>query len=130
MSKGRQHQLSSPGKAGGASSRPVLPGPEPEDPPTWGNPREAVAVCIHRPNRRRVALIALVVGTLLVGINQGPVLAAGDVGWAIWVRVGLDYLIPACVATLGLLSGSRRRRSATNRRMSCEAARGRPEDPA
>ncbi len=111
MSSGRQRQLSSQGSTGGASSRPVLPGPQLEDPPTWGNAGEAVAVCLHRPNRRRIALIVLVVGTLLVGINQGSVLAAGHVGGAIWVRVGLDYVIPACVATLGLLSGSRRPRS-------------------
>ncbi|HVD03216.1 MAG TPA: nitrate/nitrite transporter NrtS [Candidatus Dormibacteraeota bacterium] len=109
MSAVRQHQLSSQGSTGGASSHPVLPGPQLEAPPTWCNAREAVAVCVHRPNRRRIALIALVVGTLLVGINQGSVLAAGHVGWVIWVRVGLDYLIPTCVSTLGLLSGCPRR---------------------
>ncbi len=111
MSVVRQRQPSSQGTTGGVPSRPVASSVQPGSPPTWCNAREAVVVCVHRPNRRRIALIALVVGTLLVRINQGLVLAAGHVGWAIWVRVGLDYVIPACVATLGLLSGSRRRRS-------------------
>lgn len=65
-------------------------------------------MCLHRPNRRRVALIAAVVGTLLVGINQGSVLADGHLGWVVWVRMVLDYLIPACVSTMGVLAGSRR----------------------
>ena len=77
-------------------------------PPTWSSASEAVGVCMFRPNRRRIALIALVVGSLLVGINQGGILASGQVGWVVWVRVALDYLTPACVSTLGVLAGSRR----------------------
>jgi hypothetical protein len=49
-----------------------------------------------------------VVGTALVGINQGGVLASGHLGWVVWVRMVLDYLIPACVSTMGVLAGSRR----------------------
>jgi len=77
-------------------------------PPTWVTAPEALAVCLHRPNLRRVALIAAVVGTVLVGINQGSVLADGHLGWVVWVRIILDYLIPACVSTMGVLAGSRR----------------------
>ena len=83
-------------------------GEEPADrPPTWRTPSEAFAVCLHRPNRRRVGAIAAVVGTLLVGINQGSVLAAGRLDWVVGARVVLDYLIPACVSTMGVLAGSR-----------------------
>lgn len=64
-------------------------------------------VCLHRPNRRRVAVIAALVGTVLVGINQGSVLANGRLDWAVGVRIVLDYLIPACVSTMGVLAGSR-----------------------
>ncbi|MHB1488559.1 MAG: nitrate/nitrite transporter NrtS [Acidimicrobiales bacterium] len=78
------------------------------DPPTWATGPEALAVCLHRLNRRRVGLIAAVVGTLLVGINQGAVLASGHMTWMVWVRVLLDYLIPASVSTMGVLAGSRR----------------------
>lgn len=87
---------------------PAVAAPGRTTPPTWDSAAEALAVCLHRPNRRRVALIAAAVGTLLVGINQGSVLARGDLGWVVWVRIVLDYLIPACVSTMGVLAGSRR----------------------
>lgn len=50
---------------------------------------------------RRIALsalrIALVVGTLLNAINQGPALFAGDD--VSWTHLLLNYLVPYCVAT-------------------------------
>jgi hypothetical protein len=64
-------------------------------------------VCLYRPNRRRVGVIATVVGSLLVGINQGAVLASGHFSWLIWVRIALDYVVPTCVSTMGVLAGSR-----------------------
>jgi len=79
-----------------------------EPPPTWSNLAEAMRVCRHRPNRRRVTGICLVVGTVLVGINQGATLASGRLDWVVWVRIVLDYVIPACVSTMGVLAGSRR----------------------
>lgn len=86
-----------------------------EPPPTWACASEGLSVCRYPPNRRRVAAIALVVGSLLVGINQGGTLASGDLGWVVWVRVALDYLIPACVSTMGVLAGSRRRGAVSER---------------
>lgn len=87
-----------PGNAGTASTAP----------PTWATAKEALGVCLHRPNRRRIAAIAAVVGTLLIAINEGGALAAGQLGWALWVRAALDYVIPTCVSTMGVLAGSRR----------------------
>jgi hypothetical protein len=57
----------------------------------------------------------VVVGSLLVTINQGGTLASGHVGWVVWVRVALDYLVPACVSTMGVLAGSRRKGIASQR---------------
>ena len=74
-----------------------------ESPPTWTCASEAVDV------------IAVVVGSLLVVINEGGTLASGHVGWVVWVRVALDYLIPVCVSTLGVLAGSRRKGTASQR---------------
>jgi hypothetical protein len=68
-------------------------------------------VCRYGPNRRRIAAIAAVVGTVLVGVNQGSVLVAGRLSPLVWVRVGLDYVIPGCVSTMGVLAGSRRNSS-------------------
>ncbi|MDA8072862.1 MAG: nitrate/nitrite transporter NrtS [Actinomycetota bacterium] len=86
-----------------------------ESPPTWTCASEAVDVCLFPPNRRRIGVIALLVGSLLVAINQGGALASGHVGWVVWVRVALDYLIPACVSTLGVLAGSRRNGAGSQR---------------
>ncbi len=79
-----------------------------EFPPTWDIPIQALSVLIYRPNRRRVGLIAGVVGTLLVGINQGSVLVSDHLSWLVWARVVSDYLIPTIVSSLGLLAGSHR----------------------
>ena len=79
-----------------------------DGPPSWGTAAEALAVCLHRPNRRRIALIAAVVGTLLAGINQGGVLVSGHANWVVGARVALDYVIPTCVSTMGVLAGTRR----------------------
>jgi hypothetical protein len=57
----------------------------------------------------------VVVGSLLVAINQGWALASGHVGWIVWVRVALDYLIPAGVSTMGVLAGSRHKGTASQR---------------
>lgn len=98
----------------GGDDRPAGPDAAPssfdrvEGPPSWRTASEAVAVCLHRPNRRRIGLIAAVVGTLLLGINQGGVLASGHVSWVVWARVALDYVIPMCVSTMGVLAGTRR----------------------
>lgn len=58
---------------------------------------------------RRSAGTALVVGTILVAINQGPVLMGGTVGPKLLWQVLLTYAVPYCVATWGALSNSRSR---------------------
>jgi len=59
------------------------------------------------PLVRRSGLTALVVGTILVGINQGPELLAGQFAPALTWKVPLTYLVPFCVATWGALVNSR-----------------------
>ena len=61
----------------------------------------------YGPLLRRSTLTALVVGTVLVAINQGTVLAAGDVPGALAWKVPLTYAVPFCVATWGALINSR-----------------------
>ena len=72
------------------------------------------ALCVrhalgYRPMLRRSLLTALVVGTLLVAINQGNVLLDGRFPAALWWKVPLTYAVPFCVATWGALINSRRR---------------------
>jgi hypothetical protein len=97
------------------ASKPDDPRPA-EAPPTWRCASEAVDVCLFPPNRKRIAAIAVVVGSLLVAINQAGTLASGHVDWVVWIRVALDYLIPTCVSTMGVLAGSRRSGAASQGR--------------
>ena len=61
----------------------------------------------HRPLLRRSTLIALVVGSVLVAINQGDTLVAGRGDMALIWKVPLTYLVPFVVATWGALINSR-----------------------
>ena len=58
---------------------------------------------------RRSVLTAIVVGTILVAINQGTVLAAGHFPPSLAWKIPLTYLVPFCVATWGALINARRR---------------------
>ena len=61
----------------------------------------------YAPLLRRSALTALVVGTILVLINQGGVLLSGQLRPALAWQIPLTYLVPFCVATWGALSNTR-----------------------
>ena len=62
----------------------------------------------YRPLLRRSALTALVVGTVLVLINQGGILISGPWPASLFWQIPLTYLVPFCVATWGALSNTRR----------------------
>jgi len=51
--------------------------------------------------------VAAVVGCVLSAINEGTQIAAGRAGWAAWVRVGLNFVVPFLVASYGYLSAAR-----------------------
>jgi hypothetical protein len=57
---------------------------------------------------RNSILTALLVGTLLVAINQGAAIARDELTGGVAWRVALTYLVPFCVATWGAVAGSRR----------------------
>ena len=61
----------------------------------------------YRPMLRRSALTGLLVGTILVAINQGAALVTGDLRASLIWQIPLTYLVPFCVATWGALSNSR-----------------------
>jgi hypothetical protein len=77
---------------------------------------------LARPLVRRSALTSLVVGTVLVAINQGEVLIAGGGSAALRWKVPLTYLVPFCVATWGALSNGRQRASCGARRRGAGSA--------
>ena len=62
----------------------------------------------HRPLLRRSATASLVVGTLLVAVNQLPTLLSGSVSPRMLWQIPLTYAVPFCVATWGALSNTQR----------------------
>ena len=62
----------------------------------------------YRPMLRRSALTSLVVGTVLVLINQGGTLLSGTPPASLLWQVPLTYVVPFCVATWGALGNARR----------------------
>ena len=62
----------------------------------------------HWPMLRRSLLTAMVVGTILTGLNQGDRLFSGSWESAFYWKIPLTYCVPFLVTTWGALSSSRR----------------------
>jgi len=56
---------------------------------------------------RRALLYAVVVGSLLIGINHGDAILAGEISAGRWVKMGLTVLVPYAVSTLSSVSATR-----------------------
>ena len=48
---------------------------------------------------RRSIIVALLIGTVLNAINQGPEILTGH--WPVWWKLLLTYSVPFCVASYG-----------------------------
>lgn len=73
---------------------------------TWESYGEAAQLFVRGATVATAARIALVVGTWLSLLNQGRAIADGNPPW---VKIGLNYLTPFLVASLGYLAARRRR---------------------
>jgi hypothetical protein len=62
----------------------------------------------YRPLLQRSAQTPLVVGTVLVAINQGMVLLKGSLPMALLWEIPLTYVVLFCVSTWGAFSNNRR----------------------
>jgi len=56
---------------------------------------------------RRSLVIAAIVGTILTAINQGNIIAAGDLPASLYWKIPLTYCVPFAVATAGALLNAR-----------------------
>jgi hypothetical protein len=61
----------------------------------------------YAPLLRRSLYTSLVVGSVLVLINQGNIILAGDLSTQLLWKVPLTYAVPFCVATWGALINNR-----------------------
>lgn len=76
---------------------------------TWTRPLEAVGLFLRGHTARTACPTALVVGSVLSVVNQGAVILEGASTVGTWVRVGVNYLVPFLVASVGFLSARRTR---------------------
>jgi len=69
---------------------------------TWSTPKEAIGLWFARSTLRKTIKIALVVGVILCLINIGLKLPVP-------ARIVLNFVVPFCVSSIGVLSATRRR---------------------
>jgi hypothetical protein len=72
-----------------------------------GKPRCVRCALTYPPLLRRSLYTAIVVGTVLVLINQGNLIIAGNANAQLLWKIPLTYAVPFCVATWGALINSR-----------------------
>lgn len=77
--------------------------------PTWSRPGEGLRLFLAGVTVRTAWKVAAVVGTVLSAVNQGSVIVDGKASAATWVRVGVNYLVPFLVSSVGFLSACRDR---------------------
>ncbi len=63
----------------------------------------------HHPLLRRSLVVGLVIGSVLVALNQGGVLVSGDLARGLAWKVPLTYVVPFFVSAWGALSNAHRR---------------------
>jgi len=73
---------------------------------TWVSYRDAARLFLRGATVHTASRIALVVGTWLSLMNHGRAILHGDPPW---LQLGLNYLTPFVVASLGYLAARRRR---------------------
>ena len=60
---------------------------------------------------RRSCGFAAGVGSVLIAINHGDAILAGDVGSKRWLQIGLTTLVPYCVSTASSVMAARQARA-------------------
>jgi hypothetical protein len=61
--------------------------------------------CLRPENLRATIRIALVVGVVLTGVNEGDTLASRHLSSALAFKIPLNFIVPFLVSNLGLLAG-------------------------
>ena len=72
--------------------------------PAWSSTLDGCRLVLHGVTFRTCARLALIVGTVLTFVNQGAVIVGGDASVATWLRVGVNYLVPFIVSSIGYLA--------------------------
>ncbi len=68
---------------------------------------EAFQLFLYGKTFRPCLPVALVVGLILSVINQSDVILSGAASTFTWIKIGMNFVIPFCVSSYGLLKGCR-----------------------
>ncbi len=63
-----------------------------------------LAIAFEPPIVRRGLIASAIVGTLLITINHGSAILAGDVTKERWIRMGLTVVVPYVVSVVSAVS--------------------------
>jgi len=77
-------------------------------PPTWSSWHEIFHVIKYPPYLKKTVRIALIVGSVLFFINHLDEVLRGQATLAVWIKGALTYLVPFCVANMGVLIAARK----------------------
>ena len=65
---------------------------------------DAIRFCARPRHLRRTVAIAVLVGIVLTGINEGDLLVEGHFPAALAIKLPLNFVVPFVVSNLGLLA--------------------------
>ena len=68
--------------------------------------KERLRIAIRRDIVLRSLKVSAIVGTILVAINQGDVILAGELPVSVLWKVALTYLVPYCVSTYAAVAAT------------------------
>ena len=71
------------------------------------NGKSWLATSMEASVRRRALKVAFLVGSILAVINHGDVVLAGTATAMVWIKIGLTFLVPYCVATFASVQAIR-----------------------
>ena len=78
------------------------------EPPTWSRWNEIFGVIKYPPYLKKTIRIAVIVGSVLFLINHLDEVVRGQATLAVWIKGVATYLVPFCVANMGVLVAARR----------------------
>ena len=64
---------------------------------------------VHPAHLKESLRIAVIVGVILFAINQLDFVLRGQSDWEVWIKGAMNFVVPFCVANLGILTATRRK---------------------
>ena len=73
----------------------------------WSYWPEAFNLFFQGITVRACVPVAIIVGIILSTINQSDVILSGNTTLVLWLKVGMNFVVPFCVSSYGFLNARR-----------------------